>query len=839
MEEKVLQAALAGLLHDVGKIIQRSKDDPWNPPEDIRDSGQPVHAAWSLSFAQQLPPRYRGAALAGGYHHHPERSIAQDVFLSKVVSLADKLSAGERADVSEEYQSSNPPQQMLSVFDRIVADGYHQQSKHYLPLEPLSLAVVGKYIHPTKTEIGNTKNKYDELKDELESAVKKDISDPETYLEHLLAEMQRISWCVPAAYYHSLPDVSLYDHSRMTAALAACLVKYDDKMIDDLLEAVKRSFENNPQPGDDIILQQEIALLVGGDISGVQDFIYTISSKGAAKMLRGRSFYLQLLSEAVLRYVLRELELPYTNVIYSGGGHFYLLAPIKARAKLPEIQAEIGKIFLYQHSTDLYLVIGDAPIPAKGFKAGNLNEYWQNMHNNITLAKNRRYSELGDELFHRVFKVPEIGGNPDASCSVCGDDRRGAQEWDELEAQSKICPLCRSFAETVGKNLPDTKFLALKFSPPRNDTDDIAQTALDILSKFGMEVQFIKDTNETVNVQENQSIVLWALDDPLEDNWPKLPKPGVHWLRYTTNRVPVVRDQKEADKINKRLGEVKESEKAHLNQPMTFTHLNVLTESGFERLGVLRMDVDNLGDIFSKGLGSSFSLSRMATLSFQISLFFEGWLKKIVEMEEWNNLVYTVYSGGDDLFLLAPWDRVPYLARQIVEDFNNYTGQHRGLHISGGMAFIDGKYPIYQAADDAAEAEKIAKQENKNAFGFLGKRWQWESFDDLAKRKDALIELIQGINEGETSGPKSIIQTLRNLAKIEEDAGKDRLEKPLWGRWMWMGAYYLARMEERYKNDLVLRGKIAAIRQQLGEFKNMETWGAASRWAQLQIRNKK
>ena len=37
--------------------------------------------------------------------------------------------------------------------------------------------------------------------------------------------MQTYTWCIPSAYYQSVPDVSLYDHSRMTAALAARGVK--------------------------------------------------------------------------------------------------------------------------------------------------------------------------------------------------------------------------------------------------------------------------------------------------------------------------------------------------------------------------------------------------------------------------------------------------------------------------------------------------------------------------------------------------------------------------------------------------------------------------------------
>jgi CRISPR-associated protein Csm1 len=822
-KDKVFLAALAGLLHDVGKVEQRAKNDPWNPPSDVTDSGQPVHAAWSIRVAQLLPKAYQAAALAGGYHHQPEKSPAQERFLSKVVALADKLSAGERSDMPGEYKTKNPPIQLVSIFDRLSFDGHKPTAQHYLPLALLSLETIGNYIQSDKkpATLADVRKNYDDLRDELEKALKQDSVDAETYLENALAAMREFAWCVPSAFYHSVPDVSLYDHSRMTAALAACLVNFP--------EAQLRQIAQNPERD-----ETEVTLLVGGDISGVQDFIYTISSKGAAKMLRGRSFYLQLLTEAVLRFVLRRLGLPYSNVIYSGGGHFYLLAPLSAREKLSQIQAEIGKILYQQHGTQLYLALGSAPVPAKGFGAGKLQGYWQQMHNQLTIAKNRRYAELGADLYE-VFKLPEHGGNPDDACSVCGDDSRGASNWDEWEGQSKICPLCRSFAETLGKDLPDARFLALTFGEPRAN-DQKARTALDILGLFGMKIQFLKDAGGKVDAAPDERVVLWALDDPEDGRWPQTTAPAPRWLRYTANRVPVVHNQSEAEKINKRLGNAPDKEKARVGQPMTFTHLNVLSESGFERLGVLRMDVDNLGNLFKDGLGEAFSLSRMAALSSQISLFFEGWLKRIVENPDWQNLVYTVYSGGDDLFLLAPWDKTPALAQKIVDDFAAYSA-HPGMHISGGMAFIDGKYPIYQAAEDAEDAEKLAKDNGRNSFAFLGKAWKWDEFRKLDERKEELVNLVKGESAGERGGPKSILQTLRALARMEEDTRKES-RRSVWGRWKWMGAYHLARMEWQYKDKADLKAKIAALREKLGVFEQIEAWGAAARWAQLETRNR-
>ncbi|MGB9521577.1 MAG: type III-A CRISPR-associated protein Cas10/Csm1, partial [Anaerolineales bacterium] len=538
--------------------------------------------------------------------------------------------------------------------------------------------------------------------------------------------------------------------------------------------------------------------------------------------------------EATLRYVLNNLGLPYTNVIYSGGGHFYLLAPLSAQEKLTRIQAEIGNLLLKQHGTHLYIALGQAAIPAKGFQAGNLQMYWQEMHNQLTIAKNRRYVELGDSMYQQVFTPPEFGGNPNDTCSVCGDDQRGAQNWDEWEAQSKICPLCRSFAETIGKSLPEARFLVLKWLNPQTHGQK-ANTAYDILKTLGMEVQFIKNDKDKPINELNEKLAIWALDDFSQEKVPTFSQPVPIWMRYTANRVPIVRDEAEADKINRRIKNQNTFDKAKVHQPKTFTHLNVLTKSGFERLGVLRMDVDNLGDVFSKGLGESFSLSRMATLSFQISLFFEGWLKRIVENKDWENLVYTVYSGGDDLFLIAPWDQIPPLAQKIAEDFSKYTS-HPGLHISGGMAFIDGKYPIYQAAEDAAEAISLAKDSGKNAFSFLNRAWKWKEFKELQEREQLLEDLITGLSTNENKGPKSILQTLRALSEMEEEELKKK-GRPVWGKWMWLGAYQLARMEERYKDKPIIKEKITHIREKLGTFQNLTAWGIAARWAQLETRN--
>ncbi len=738
-----------------------------------------------------------------------KKSPAQDKTLSRLVALADKLSAGERSDALD--KSVKPPRQLLTIFDRLsLQDPPVVKAQHYLPLQTLALQQT--VIFPSaKLNTDGEGNAYLSLVEGLRAAAKQNIEDDEVYLENLLSAMQRFTWCVPSAYYHAIPDVSLYDHSRMTAALSACLCKWPAEDIAKLLGAVERDFKNQPQPGDNDLLQRNVALLVGGDISGIQKFIYTISSKGAAKMLRGRSFYLQLLTEAILRYVLRDLGLPYVNVIYSGGGHFYLLAPVDAESQIKKIQTEISKILFAQHGVDLYLALGSSPVPAIGFRAGEFPKYWQRMHNQLTDAKNRRYAELGEEMYRVIFSPPETGGNPDATCKVCDDDRRKVERWDELEEQDSICTLCRSFAEEIGKNLPQARFLALKFGSP-HQSNEKADTALAVLRSFGMEVQFLDGHNERLDVFPGQKLVIWALDDVENQEWPGVGR-SAHWLRYTVNHV--TRDP--------------------------FDELQKKSSSGFERLGVLRMDVDNLGDIFSKGLGKQATLARLSTLSFQISLFFEGWLKRIVEEPKWQDLIYTVYAGGDDLFLLGPWELVPALAQRIVKDFHDYTGGHPDLHISGGMAFIDGKYPVYQAAEDAEEAESLAKNGGKNAFAFLGEIWRWDEFEQLVQKKVRLINLVRGETNNGQEGPKDLLTIFRNLGRMESDAARGR-KRPVWGRWMWLGAYLLKRASKRYENSKPsLAQELEQLRQDFenDRYANILQWGVAARWAQLETRIRK
>ena len=96
------------------------------------------------------------------------------------------------------------------------------------------------------------------------------------------------------------------------------------------------------------------------DISGIQKFIYTITSKNALRTLRARSFYLEIMMEHIIDLLLDKLELSRANLLYSGGGHCYLLLANTKKTvdRINEFQKELKEWLLEQFQIELYVAFG-------------------------------------------------------------------------------------------------------------------------------------------------------------------------------------------------------------------------------------------------------------------------------------------------------------------------------------------------------------------------------------------------------------------------------------------------------------------------------------------------
>lgn len=225
------------------------------------------------------------------YHHNHTKSNYPD--LCSILKKADHHSASEREDIDDTQEVNKTP--LISLFSKIVLEGNDKVDEQYIPLNKLSLDD-GSFnnLKPAakKDTMGgwNLVPEYNNLWDEFNSEF--ELIQNKTDFNTLLALLKKYASTMPSAAYKSKSDISLYDHSKTTAALA-----------------VSRYLFN--RDGDVKLTQKDdlnCYLAIEGDISGIQKFIFKISSpqeaqSGMSKRLRGRSLYLSLLCDAIATFL--------------------------------------------------------------------------------------------------------------------------------------------------------------------------------------------------------------------------------------------------------------------------------------------------------------------------------------------------------------------------------------------------------------------------------------------------------------------------------------------------------------------------------------------------------
>ncbi len=833
----IWKAALAGLLHDIGKLGQRARE--------VGTGGRRDHASIGDAFvARYVPQPWQQALAPVGWHHgdpdQPQRPLELPV---NIVRLADRLSAGERISPpcptcrstktdrvgAETFRCEHGhtfpyelPPQLIPVLDRIS----HPPSPRFFGLQPLCLheAVVFPRdpLAPAAQE-NAYQNLWKRLTDEMRALQQvHQTAEPDlaTYVESVLALLQKYTWCVPSAFYYDVPDVSLYDHSRTTAALAAVLTRtfgQNEGVVGRLLDKTHGDPASWPE-------EPPVAGLLAGDLSGIQTFLYDLHDpKGAAALLRARSFYLQMLTETVARWILRQLDLPVTNILYVGGGTFTLIVPPVLGLDVDELACQVNEVLFQAHQGALYMALAHVALVPRDFASGKpgdqesrLVQRMRELHEKLRKKKNKRFAELPAASLRKLFEPQGEGGGAEGVCSVCGLESANLVE----EEETRWCPRCTAFRE-LGRDLRRAQYLLLR------EVDSVSlppePTWSHVLRAFGAEVEVYENFPRA----DNHRSVLWMLTD--EPKGLKFQPRQALVRKFIVNTVPLRREGEDLPKeyqTEVNVGAIK--------------HFGVLARQskGAPYLGVLRMDADNLGRLFAQGLGPYHTLSRYASLSFSLSLFFEGWVgQKAAWLSQDGERLYAVYSGGDDLFFAGSWDAVLELAQHVRSDFRRFVGGGQPS-VSGGLVLVHDKYPLYLAAHKAGEAEDQAKRlrKEKDAFSFLGMAMGWEEFGTdkeegpAARWSHRLAELM-----GKGEAPRTVVRKIQDLYFMYEQG---RPTRGPWGPWIWRGAYWLARAHERI-SDPEVRQTLAELMDLLqGENfgKNIRWLALAARWAELSTR---
>jgi CRISPR-associated protein Csm1 len=259
--------------------------------------------------------------------------------------------------------------------------------------------------------------------------------------------------------------------------------------------------------------------------------------------------------------------------------------------------------------------------------------------------------------------------------------------------------------------------------------------------------------------------------------------------------------------------------------PYTYEEL-VKQGEGIPRLGVLRLDVDNLGLIFKSGFGKNATFSRIVQLSSMLDLFFSHYINKMKDFSwdpikglsenknehdyKLNELIEIVYSGGDDVFIVGHWSVLPDVALWINNEFKRFTCNNDNFSLSAGIALFDDKYPIYKAAIEAGNFEEIAKKKvrknkfdnvpkSKNGICFLDEETP-VSWNDFMSIRDYVAKFYEWIEQGSRNNKekkisRGLISRLYNIYYEFEDGKYQN-----WAKWRWRASYSLTRFANQYQD---------------------------------------
>lgn len=151
-------------------------------------------------------------------------------------------------------------------------------------------------------------------------------------------------------------------------------------------------------------------LFVGGDLSGIQNFLYNISSKKAALSLRGRSASLLKYMEDTYEELCKKV--PVKKEIYNGGGKFYFITEDtqENRDKIKEFAKQKNKEIWQEHFGQLAINIAFVEYNDTQVNKEVIGSLFTRISEKFKKQKQQKFKDLIIEDYDKFFEpipVPE------------------------------------------------------------------------------------------------------------------------------------------------------------------------------------------------------------------------------------------------------------------------------------------------------------------------------------------------------------------------------------------------------------------------------------------------
>lgn len=746
MDEKLINLQIGALLHDIGKIVRRAGK-----------GGKNRHSKAGSDYLENRElldkEKYREVYDMIKYHHNEEidekmkeNEKLDDDSLAYIIYEADNIASGvDRVKYDDEISDEGKKIKVTgieglplnSIFNRLnVQKNKIEKNFGSLRNDRRNFNIPKEKKEKNKIENTEYLNVLEQLRDDLEEMKQKNILTPEK-LNSVLEES-----CIyfPSSSYVDYPDVPYYDHVKLTAAVAVCMYIYDKEKENN--RDYKNKYFKKSQKKE---RGKTKFLFVSGEFTGIQNFIYTITSKMAMKSLRGRSFYLELFIEHIIDEILEALNLSRVNLIYSAGSQFYMLLPnIPKTIEILENYKKIVNDFLLKElGTSVYYEISYTETSAEELgnklsenikKENQIKEIFKRNSIETSRKKLNRYSEKQlEEIFDEDSDLNKIY-NDTKECVICKKSEKEEilikNSQNESNGNIEICDSCKNYIK-LGRDISKSFHQKRTFFMEKNCEENSSKLKFPKYPKGSVEIVF--RNFETVEEVEKESEKFYRFYSINDDYFGKGNSRNIKIGNYN----------------------IKSTNEEKENSLVEFTEL-VKKGKGIERLAVLRADIDNLGTLFQTGFEDRgfvnidgekepykfVRFSKTVVLSRYLSDFFKRVINLILERknltDEKNELfkecniitertkektdgrnIVLVYSGGDDVFAIGTWNDIIEFSVDLRTAFKEFSSDR--VTLSAGIGFFDENYPIFQMAQKTGELEKLAKSHNENEIGKTAK----------------------------------------------------------------------------------------------------------------------
>lgn len=699
---------------------------------------------------------------ASAAHHKP------DTFLQWIVATADRVASGFEREEFERYNTGKDEtragldhytSRQLTLFEqlRLSGDDAPETSLEWrYPLKPLA----PRHIFPVAARVCERRDRvlakqeyralWDAFVDALEAIPRSHRGNPPLWLDHFDSLWLTYTHAIPAATaFNVRPEVSLYDHSRTSAALAVALWRWH---------------ESSGQVGADAAIRMKARadfaeqkfLLIQGDFFGIQEFVFATGGetrRQAAKLLRGRSFQVSLFTEVAALRILDELGLPPTSQVINAAGKFLIVAPDTpdVLSAIERIRRDLDQWFLDHAFGQAGIGIAWLPASCDDFlrKAGEASDrtpfarLMQRLHDSLDWAKYHRLDicTTGARVFDRDFPH-----------GPCGYNGRLPADQPERGDGPPSCALSRDQI-AIGEAVVGLDRLLVVRGDSAEQLREGAKLRRLELQLFGYALGFTAAAEVTGRFGEIAASGAlrrcWDYSLPVAgDSDGTAPLWTGYARRFISGHVPYVGEVDLSAAMRDRYVGVREDERPGVAELKTLDMIACEDRRpddssskwlGVAALGVLKGDIDDLGELFRVGLKQP-SFAKWAALSRQVNGFFAIYLPWLLAREFGS--VYTVFAGGDDFFLIGPWRTAQRLAARMREEFAAYVAGNAGIHFSVGIATQKPGVPIHSLAELAEYALAAAKsREGKNSVTCFGQTVRWAHWQDLENALARLGEL--------------------------------------------------------------------------------------------------